>query len=75
MTECAYDPMDIIVHRTLFGDWEITNASNFFLPRGAEANPNEVMMLRAEQGFATFEDCRALILSMQPKDGIRIIEL
>ena len=67
-------PIDIICWQTMFGDWEVTNASNFFLTR--ESNPNKVMTLKREDGFSSFEDCRAFIKNcLQPIPSIDIIHL
>lgn len=46
---------DIIVHRDLFGDWEITTAGNYF---ATQMRLDQFTYLSA-QDYPTFEDCKA----------------
>ena len=63
---------DIVVWETLFGDWELTNAVNFF----HKSNPNQVMTLRKADGFLTFEDCKTFVVDiLQPVPTIDIIHI
>ena len=63
---------DIVVWETLFGDWEITNADNFF----HKNNPNQVMTLKRADGFCDFEKCRDFLLNtFQPVPTISIIHI
>lgn len=51
-----YQAFDIVVHRTLFGEWEITTLGNFFELNGKEYNEREVAKVSTKD-LPTFEDC------------------
>lgn len=68
------EPKDIIVWQTMFGDWELHNAGDFFSTKSI--NHNRVIKLKQEQGFRSFDDCRRFIVDyLQPSKNINIIHI
>lgn len=71
----GYRPLDILVHRTLYGDWEVMNACRFFSKTEEQAEPQHRLILSPVWGFITFEDCRSFLVQLTEGKEIGIYEI
>lgn len=67
--------LDILVHRTLYGDWEVMNASRFFSVAEETAEPKHRLILSPTWGFVTFDDCKAFLVQLTEGTDIEIYEI
>ena len=64
-------PTDLIVHQTLFGEWQVQQAKDFF-----GENPNDTRLLTFKADGQSAEDFIKFFAEVfEPRDGINIILL